>query len=133
MLTKERSIGPGGAPDRADSLPTDAAKRKEYPMGTGLLDYFPDALVAVSNVSFVGDRQHNPGKQPGEPPHWTRSKSTDQFDTAIRHLAQRGGLDTDGVRHTAKAAWRILAMLQIEIEEEMNKATEAPAGGPVVA
>ena len=29
-----------------------------------------------------------------------------------------GTLDTDGVRHAAKVAWRALALLQIEIENE---------------
>ena len=52
------------------SLPTaDVNERKTYPMATGCLDYFPDALVAVARVSFVGNEQHNPG----EPLHWDRS------------------------------------------------------------
>jgi hypothetical protein len=109
-------IGIGGAPTRATSLPTGAAERKQYPMATGLLFYFPDALAAVSNVSWRGNNQHNPG----QPLHWDRSKSADEADTAVRHLAQSGTLDTDGVRHTAKAAWRILALLQKEIEGEQQ-------------
>jgi hypothetical protein len=36
----------------------------------------------------------------------------------MRHFLQRGTLDTDGQRHTAKAAWRMLALLQKEIENE---------------
>jgi hypothetical protein len=83
-------------------------------MATGLLFYFPDALAAISNVSWRGNQQHNLGKEL----HWDRSKSGDEADTAVRHLAQSGTLDTDGVRHTAKAAWRILALLQKEIEGE---------------
>jgi hypothetical protein len=35
----------------------------------------------------------------------------------IRHFLQRGSLDTDGVRHTVKMAWRALALLQKEIEQ----------------
>ena len=31
-------------------------------------------------------------------------------------MMERGSLDTDGTRHTAKAAWRVLALLQIELE-----------------
>jgi len=76
------------------------------------MNYFPDALVAVAHVSFVGNEQHNPG----QPLHWAREKSTDQDDTLIRHFLERGGIDTDGQRHTAKLAWRALAMLQLEIE-----------------
>lgn len=100
------------APTRATSLPTDAAARKKYPVGTGVLDYFPDALVAVARVSFEGNEQHNPG----EPLHWARGKSMDQDDTLIRHFLQRGQLDSDGQRHSAKMAWRALALLQLEIE-----------------
>lgn len=107
-------IGIGGAPTRATTLPTDAAERKKYPLATGFFDYFPDAIVAVSHVSWVGGNQHHPGA----PLHWDRSKSTDESDTMLRHFAQRGTRDIDNVRHLAKAAWRVLAMLQKEIEEE---------------
>ncbi len=107
-------IGIGGAPTRATILPEAAAERKQYPMATGLLFYFPDALAAVANVSWKGNEQHNPGM----PLHWDRSKSGDEADTAVRHLSQSGTLDKDGTRHTAKAAWRILALLQKEIVGE---------------
>ena len=77
--------------------------------------YFPDALAAVAEVSRMGNEQHNPG----QPLHWAREKSTDQMDAAVRHIIDGGTsrLDTDGGRHLAKAAWRILAQLQLEIEE----------------
>ena len=107
-------IGPGGAPTRATTLPTDAAERKKYPIVTGVLDYFPDAIVAVSHVSFKGNEQHNPGMSL----RWTRGKSTDEADTLGRHMLQRGTIDTDGIRHSAKLAWRALALLQKEIEAE---------------
>lgn len=95
-------------------LPTDPAERKELPIVTGCLDYFPLALLEVSRVSRAGNAQHNPG----QPLHWARGKSMDQADTAVRHIMERGGVDTDGQRHLAKAAWRILADLQIEMERE---------------
>jgi len=98
-------------------IPEDAKARKEYPIGTGVLDYFPDALAEVSHVSFVGNQQHNPG----EPLHWAREKSTDEPDALIRHFIQRGTKDTDGLRHSAKMAWRALALLQKEIEGERNE------------
>ena len=96
------------------SLPTDAKARKAVPIVTGCIDYFPDAQVAVAEVSRIGNDQHNPGT----PLHWDRSKSSDEADAAMRHFIERGKLDTDGARHTAKAAWRILALLQKEIEAE---------------
>jgi hypothetical protein len=96
------------------SLPKGAAERKEIPLMTGLLDYFPAALAEVAKVSKKGNDQHNPGERL----HWARQKSTDQADTIIRHLVQRGTLDDDGTRHSAKAAWRVLALLQEELEAE---------------
>jgi hypothetical protein len=97
---------------RKPILPTQAADRKKIPLFSGLMQYFPDALAAVSNLSYVGNEQHNPG----QPLHWDRSKSTDQEDTLMRHLLERGTIDVDGQRHSAKVAWRALAMLQLEIE-----------------
>jgi len=91
-----------------------AAQRKGMPLTTGVLDYFPDALLAVAECSRVANDQHNPG----EPMHWNRDKSTDHVDCLGRHLLERGCIDTDGVRHSAKVAWRALAALQIEIENE---------------
>jgi len=95
-------------------LPSDAKERKNFPIATGVLDYFPSALIEVAKVSFIGNQQHNPG----QPLHWARGKSTDQDDTIIRHFMERGKLDTDGVRHSAKLAWRALALLQLEMEAE---------------
>jgi len=98
---------------RTTVLPSDAQQRKNIPIGTGVLDYFPAALAEVAKVSFAGNQQHNPG----EPLHWARGKSTDQADTIIRHYLERGKIDSDGQRHSAKLAWRALALLQIELEE----------------
>lgn len=110
-------IGKGGAPIRATSLPDDPKERKNYPVASGVLDYFPDALIAISAVSKAGNDQHNPG----QPLFWDRSKSGDEADAFMRHFLQRGTIDDDGIRHSAKAAWRILALLQKEIEKEQDK------------
>lgn len=88
--------------------------RKEAPMAQGLLWYFPDALACVANVSKIGNDQHNPG----QPMFHNRLKSGDHADCILRHLAHAGQLDKDGVRETAKVAWRALAMLQEELERE---------------
>lgn len=100
------------------SLPTDKEQRKNTPMARGLLDYFPDALAEVAHVSYVGNQQHNPG----EPLHWAKEKSIDHADCIIRHLVDRGMKDTDGMRHSAKVAWRALALLQIELDNERQVA-----------
>lgn len=95
-------------------LTTDKAARKEMPIARGVVDYFPRALAAIARVSFVANNQHNPG----EPMHWDKTKSTDHADCIARHLIERGALDDDGLRHSAKLAWRALALLETELEAE---------------
>jgi len=95
-------------------VPSDSKERKQIPVTTGVVDYFPLALQAVAVVSLVGNDQHNPG----QPLHWAREKSTDHADCILRHLIDRGKLDTDGMRHSAKLAWRALALLQEELERD---------------
>lgn len=91
-----------------------SAQRKAIPIATGVVDYFPKALAEVAKVSRAGNDQHNPG----QPLHWDRSKSTDHADSLMRHFLERGELDLDGMRHSAKVAWRALAILQEELENE---------------
>lgn len=98
-------------------LPTDAAERKAAPITSGVLDYFPLAIAEVAKISKLGNDQHNPG----QPLHWARGKSTDHADCISRHLIERGAMDNDGARHSAKLAWRALALLQEELEDEQNK------------
>lgn len=91
--------------------------RKKYPLARGVLDYFPDALMEVAHCSLVGNDQHNYGEQM----HWAKEKSTDEADALMRHLIQRGTLDDDGIRHTTKVAWRALALLQRELDNETKE------------
>lgn len=105
-----------------------AAERKGRPLARGLLDYFPNALLAVAECSRVANDQHNPG----EPMHWARAKSTDHADCIVRHLIDRGTVDDDGVRHSAKVAWRALALLEEELERaggRSGRASRWPADG----
>ena len=102
------------APETKSLFPADAKARKEIPLASGVLDYFTSALIEVAKVSFEGNKQHNPG----QPLHWARGKSTDQADTILRHFVERGTVDSDGIRHSAKLAWRALALLQLELEAE---------------
>ena len=96
-------------------LPSDSEARKQMPMCSGLVDYFPDACAEVARVSFLGNEKHNPG----QPLHWSRGKSMDHADCIMRHLAERGGFDGP-VRHSAALAWRALALLQEELEQEFQ-------------
>jgi hypothetical protein len=88
--------------------------RKEYPVYTGVIKYFPDALMEVSKVSRIGNEQHHPDK----PLHWDKSKSADHLDALLRHLLEADNIDNDGELHLAKVAWRALAALQIKLENK---------------
>ena len=91
----------------------DEPNRKQMPVFSGVLKYFPDAIREVAKTSWIGNQQHHPNK----PLHWDRSKSGDELDALTRHLMEAGEIDTDLVRHSAKVAWRALANLQKELEE----------------
>lgn len=92
-------------------------ERKDTPVYSGVLKYFPDAIMYLAKVSKVGNDQHNPDK----PLHWDRSKSGDELDALARHLLDAGTDDTDGIKHSGKVAWRAMANLQKEIEIERKK------------
>lgn len=97
----------------------DKAPNKRYPMFEGLLKYFPNALREVSHLSLVANEQHHAG----EPLHWDKNKSTDEKDALLRHLteiAKGNDLDTDGMLHASKVAWRALANLERYLTKDEN-------------
>lgn len=138
-------------------LPKAYQSRKALPLYTFLTEYFPDAFLELVKVSVAGNVQHNPG----EPMHWARGKSMDQLNTAQRHLFDHGTgtvYDTEtlevlqaiypdaqpealqalsdagaiGTMHLAKAAWRILAEIQLLCESRddiANHVAEVEAAG----
>lgn len=87
--------------------------RKSRPVFSGVLMYFPDAIIEVARCSWAGNQQHHPDKVL----HWDRNKSSDHLDALSRHLIQAGQIDDDGILHSTKVAWRALANLQIELEK----------------
>lgn len=89
-----------------------AKKRKETPIYSGVLKYFPLAIQEIARCSYIANEQHNPGTEM----HWDRSKSGDELDALTRHLMDAGKVDEDGIRHSTKIAWRGLANLQKELE-----------------
>lgn len=107
-------------------LPIDYRARKDIPLYIFLTQYFPDAIVELVKVSVAGNNQHNPG----EPLHWARGKSTDQLNTAMRHIFDHGGgcrYDEDGTMHLAKAAWRLMAEIQVLCEKRDIMAKQSGA------
>jgi len=85
-------------------LPEDAQSRKEIPLYSGLMQYFPRALCAVAHQSYLGNQQHHPDK----PLHWDRSKSSDEEDALLRHMVDK---------EWVQVAWRALARLEKELEK----------------
>ncbi len=111
-------------PDGQQPAYGDSTWRQERPLARGVLDYFPDALMEVAHVSFLGNVKHN---GPNTDPTWARGKSQDHADCAMRHLKDRGKIDHDtGASHSGEAAWRILALLQEECEAKRLAAGESP-------
>lgn len=93
----------------------DSKKRKDTPLYSGCIAYFPDALAAVAQLSKYGNDKHNPG----QPLHWSREKSGDHKDCIARHLAECGKIDPEtGMLHDVAVAWRALANLQIALENK---------------
>tara|TARA_R110000824_G_scaffold123352_4_gene281110 strand:- start:1703 stop:2275 length:573 start_codon:yes stop_codon:yes gene_type:complete len=80
-------------------LPTDAAARKTYPIYSGFIKNWPNAIAAVSHLSYKGSQQHHPDK----PVHWDMSKSGDELDALMRHM-----IDGDW----EQVAWRAMANLE---------------------
>ena len=82
-------------------LPADPDERKKYPIYTGAYAYFPNAIALVARCSYEGNKQHHQDK----PLHWDRTKSSDELDALMRHIAE-GEWD--------KVAWRALAQCERE-------------------
>ena len=96
--------------DVIDAKEVKAKSRKDIPVFSGVLKYFPNALKEVAKCSKAGNDQHHPDK----PLHWDMNKSTDEYDALTRHLIDHtiNPMDDDGVLHLAKVAWRALAGLE---------------------
>jgi hypothetical protein len=120
-----RAAGGPPAPTRKRLIDTTSAERKTFPMCEGLLDYFPDALAAVAQHSFIANQKHNPG----EPMHHARGKSMDHADCILRHLVGRGGFDGP-LRESTALAWRALALLQEELERDLGLPLPRAARAP---
>jgi len=98
-------------------LPDDRDARNALPVWDGCIAYFPDTWAEIAKVSVLGNKQHGLGAKL----HFARDVSTDHLNKVMRHcLDHEAGnvLDSDGTRHLAKAAWRILAALQVSIEAD---------------
>jgi hypothetical protein len=103
-------------------MSNDSQKRKGQPLFTGVLMYFPDALLAIAEHSKRSNDKHNPG----QPLHWAKEKSNDHDNCIGRHLIDIGpnwdGIDADtGSYHAVSLAWRSLALLQTLLDKKKAK------------
>lgn len=114
------------------TLPTDSEARKDVPVFSGCVKYFPAALAGVSKISKAGNDKHNPGQEL----HHDRSKSLDHADCLGRHLIdladliaalERGeSITTEQILTEASSvAWRALAYSQ-SLHEKYAGAPLAP-------
>jgi hypothetical protein len=118
-----------------NTLPTDSEERKNVPLYSGCLKYFPAALAGVARISKKGNDKHNPG----QPMHHSRGKSADHADCILRHLADvadilaRVELGEPGepggrnalLEEVSCLAWRSLAFSQ-ELHERYGGCPLAP-------
>jgi hypothetical protein len=103
---------------------SDSQSRKNKPVFSGVLMYFPDALMAIAEHSKRGNDKHNPG----QPLHWAKEKSKDHADCIARHLIDIGpnwdAIDPETQSlHAQALAWRALALLQTVLERS-NKSSQ---------
>jgi hypothetical protein len=91
-------------------LPSDAVERKNIPIYSGFIAYFPHAMAEVAKLSKRGNDQHNPGC----PLHWDRSKSGDELDALARHLLGTTMAENveDELEDATAVAWRAMAHLE---------------------
>jgi|TARA_R110000823_G_scaffold72450_1_gene166560 hypothetical protein len=89
------------------SIKGSAEERKQIPVYSGFIKYFPDAIVEVTKRSLEGNLQHHPDK----PLFWDKTKSADELDAMMRHL-----IEQDWVA----VAWRAMANLQRECDKSVD-------------
>lgn len=118
------------------TLPTDSEARKQIPMFSGCIKYFPAAIAGVARISKIGNDKHNPGQDL----HHDRSKSLDHADCIIRHLTDVADLIASLEREentnpeqilteVSSLAWRALAYSQT-LHEKYDGAPLAPGAKP---
>ena len=104
----------------------DSETRKNTPMHSGFLRYFPAAIALVSRLSKTGNDKHNPGQAI----HWSRGQSADHADCLLRHQAGVGAIDPDTeFDHAVGVAWRAMAQLQLLAEQKYGWPV-APGAAP---
>jgi len=104
----------GGVAEPTSCMPGNPKNRKNIPLKSGCIDYFPAALCGVAMVSKFGNDKHNP---PGTPLTHNRDVSGDEAESVARHLAELDGLDPEsGLPSSWHALWRLASYVQKQAE-----------------
>lgn len=129
-------------------LPHIDQERKNLPIFKLITGYFPKALREVTRVAVANNVRYNPDRKPADI-NWARGKSNDQLASLFRHILESAvdgavfeelppevlaacGPGFDRIYVLAEAAWRALAALELQIEEqEAKKPLAVPAGTAV--
>ena len=98
---------------RKMTLPTDSKERKEYPILSGCLKYFPAAIAGVAHISKQGNDKHNPGEEM----HHARGKSMDHGDCILRHL-----IDTEDLLAKWNSGEKVSEELLVEVNQMVWRA-----------
>jgi hypothetical protein len=81
--------------------------------------YWPNALKALAGLNRQGNIQHYGN---ADRIRWKWKVSPNHIGKLLNHLMDAGTIDSDGIRHSTKVAWRALANL----ENELIKAGAVP-------
>lgn len=103
---------------RITTLSTDSATRKEFPLLSGCIKYFPAAIAGVANVSKMGNDKHNPGEEL----HHARGKSMDHGDCIIRHLMDVQDLIAYKARLEGKTVLNMKEVILLEVNQMVWRA-----------
>lgn len=102
------------ATEPTPAAPSESQLRKESPVFSGVMAYFPDTFLAMARLSRKGNEKHNPG----QPMHWAFEKSKDHADCVARHLEDFDELDPEtNELHVISVAWRACALAQTVLEK----------------
>lgn len=116
-------------------FPIDDKQRKNLPVFSMITKYFPKAMREVTRVCVANNVRYNPDKAPADI-NWARGKSPDQLGSAFRHMLEaqvdglvfepvppevRAATGFERVYVLAEGAWRLLAALELAIEEQESK------------
>lgn len=68
--------------------------------------------MALAALNVQGNMQHYGNTDNVQ---WKHLVSNKHIDKLLNHVLDHGTVDTDGVRHSTKVAWRALANLEEEL------------------